>query len=113
MLTSLLWGRVQPEAGEVVGGGGLPEEGRVCSKGAVCHIPVGMSCRRASHVINLIIEVWGLSPAGFSGWRPSSLLPHLPVCPAVLWAQTKNRLRRNVRQYRSIGPRVKLYVAGR
>ena len=29
MLTSLLWGRVQPEAGEVVGGGGLPAEGRV------------------------------------------------------------------------------------
>ena len=64
-------------------------------------------------MMNLIIEVWGLSPAGFSALRPSSLLPHLSVCPAVLWAQTKNRLHRNVRQFRSIGPCVKLHVAGR
>ena len=71
-------------------------------------LPEGFPCD------DLIIEVWGLSPAGFSALRPSSpLLPHLSLCPAVLWAQTKNRLHRNVRQHRSIGPCVKLHVAGR
>ena len=53
----------------------------------------------------------GSEPCWFL-WMASQFSPSSPLCPAVLWAQTKNKLCRNVRQYRNIGPRVKVHVAG-